>query len=137
VKHSLIAFGVAQGEGEMERLAVTSREMLQVERTQRGFATQQFLSNITMDGLYKVAYVALRSRGRIDQSVKFDDFVDGWSITMSDPELIARRKAIAEQLAAQGATASQIMAAVEADDLLGPPDEDDTGAEVDPTQTTA
>lgn len=85
---ALIVFGVQLGEdGELEPLAVTSREMLQCERQWKGFNAQEFFGNVSILNLYKVAYVVLRFRGdeRVPRGMTFDDFIDEWSVSLGDP----------------------------------------------------
>jgi hypothetical protein len=101
----------------MQPLSVTSREMLQCERRYKGFSSQEFFTNITIEHLYRVAYVVLGLRGQLDKSVKLDEFIDGWAVQFRDPVDQAR-----ERRAAAG------------DDEF---DDDEVGSEVDPTQMTA
>lgn len=142
--HAVSVFGVAEGDGEFERLAVTSREMLQVERSYRGFSAQAYFKDVTIENLYKVAYVVLRMRGRIE-TVKnggptYEEFVDGWSVMLNDPEHLARAKALAQKLADEGASIEDINEALATQ--LGPgydatEEDEGSGQPVDPTQAIA
>ena len=111
--HSLIVFGIAEGDGEMRPLSVTSREMLQCERRYKGFSAQDFFQRVTVENLYRVAFAVLGLRGQLDKAVKFDEFIDGWSVEFGDPS----EKAPSSDTESDG--------------------DDDIGSEVDPTQTTA
>jgi len=124
--------GIARGDDEFETLAVTSRELMQVERTYKGFSAQSFFQTVTMENLYRVAYVVLKMRGdeRVDSKMRYEDFVDAWSVMPSDPDEIARRLAIAKALAAEGASLEEIQAAVTAPAT-------DEESEADPTHPTA
>src|SRR5262245_16781669 len=109
---AILTFGVAEGDEDLRPLSVTSREMLQVERTVKGFATVEFLQTVTIEGLYRTAWVVLRMRGEIEMSVKYDEFIDGWSVSLADPRAALRRKALAVQLANEGKSPDQIASAI-------------------------
>lgn len=134
---AIVTFGVAEGDEDFRALSVTSRELLQVERTVKGFATQEFLQRVTIEGLYRVAWVVLRHRGEVEAAVKFDQFIDDWSVTLSDPRAALKRKALALQLASEGKDPNQIAGAIMAADLDGDDETYGGGEAADPTQTTA
>ncbi len=138
--HAISVMGIAEGDGEFERLAVTSRELMQVERSYKGFSAQSFFQTVTMENLYRVAFVVLKMRGRLDAKAKFDEFIEAWSVSPTDPAEIARRFALARAMAEQGAGVDEIQAAVLAD-MSEPkpegPDGETVGVEVDPTHPTA
>lgn len=138
---AILTFGIAEGDEDFRPLSVTSREMLQVERTVKGFATVEFLQQVTIEGLYRTAWVVLRMRGDVDMAVKFDEFIDAWSVSLADPRAALRRKALAVKLANEGVSPDQIAAQIMAADLdRDQGDEGDTyggGDAADPTQTTA
>lgn len=133
--HTILKFGVAEGDGEWMLLAVTSRELLQVERTVKGFATAAFMQDVKLEGLYRIAHVVLRMRGAVPTGKTFDEFIDEWSVDMNDPTQKARRKALAGRLAAEGKTPGEIVAA-----LVVSSDDDEAAAEseseADPIQPT-
>jgi hypothetical protein len=115
-KRELIAFGYAHEDDETwSRMAVTSREMLGVERQTKGFSANTFFTNVTVEGLYRVAYVVLKIRGGLPKTVPYDEFVNTHDVRFRDP---------AEPDSAPG------------DGDQGD-DDDETGSEVDPTTQTA
>lgn len=80
-KRSLIEFSYAHNEDEeWTTLAVTSREMLAVERSVKGFTAQSFFGSVTISGLYRVAHVALRLRGDVEATMTFDQFVEAYDV---------------------------------------------------------
>jgi hypothetical protein len=132
---AILTFGIAEGDGEYETLAVTSREMMQVELRTKQWNTTEFFQNISITGLYRVAYIVLGVRGRIEvkgeNAVSFDDFADSWSVTLNDPAAMIRRRAIAMAMQAEGKSPDEVLAAIvnsAIDDQVGP-------GEVDPTRT--
>lgn len=149
--HAIYTFGVAEGDGEWESLPVTSRDMLEAERSWKGFSAQTFFANVTVENLYRLAFTTLRRRGRIEAGkggTRFDEFVDEWSVQFDDPDEIRRRLDFARKLASGGASAGEIQAAVierearrkagehvDEDEAGGDPDEEDKGD--DPSRPTA
>lgn len=80
-KRALIEFSYAPVEAdEWSNLDVTSREMLAVERSVKGFTAQSFFGSVSMTGLYRVAHVVLRLRGEVDKGVTFDEFVEAYDV---------------------------------------------------------
>jgi hypothetical protein len=78
---ALIEFSYAASEDEeWTTLAVTSREMLAVERAIKGFTANSFFADVSVRGLYQVALVVLRVRGVIERAVTFDQFVEGYDV---------------------------------------------------------
>jgi hypothetical protein len=86
-KRSLIEFSyAAEEDDEWTTLAVTSREMLAVERTVKGFTAQTFFASVTVQGLYRVAHVVLRLRGTIAKEVTFEEFVAAYDVKFGSAE---------------------------------------------------
>lgn len=111
-RRALIEFAYAAAEDEQwSTLAVTSQEMLAVERQVKGFTANTFFTNVSVSGLYRIAHVVLRVRGLVERTMTFDDFVEGYDVKLGpdngDPQ-------------------------IERDE-----DEDEPGSEADPTQPTA
>lgn len=78
---ALIEFAyAAEDDEEWTTLAVSSREMLAVERTVKGFTANSFFADVSVGGLYRVAHVVLRLRGTIDKGVTFDQFVELYDV---------------------------------------------------------
>lgn len=83
---SLITFGYAhQDDEQFSALAVSSREMLTVERSVKGFSANTFFTNVTIEALYRVAFVVLKARGDIDRAMPYDQFVDTYDVSPQDP----------------------------------------------------
>lgn len=95
---------------EWTTLSVVSREMLAVERQVKGFTANTFFANVSVGGLYRVAYVVLKVRGDLDKALTFDQFVESHDVKF-------------------GAAPGE---ATEADD-----EADEVGSEVDPTRPAA
>lgn len=107
---ALIEFAYAhQDAEEWSNLAVTSREMLAVERQVKGFTANSFFANVTVGGVYQMAYVILKLRGEVERTVTFDEFVESHDVKLGP-----------ERASEDGAG-----------------DEDETGSEADPTQPAA
>ena len=132
--HAISVMGVARGDDEFERLAVTSRELMQVERSFKGFSAQSFFQTVTIENLYRVAFIVLRMRKdeRLDPKIKYEDFCDEWSVSPSDPDDIKRRMTLARKLADEGAGVEEIQAAV-----IAMVDDETAQGEADPTHPTA
>lgn len=74
---ALIEFAyAAETDDEWSTLRVTSREMLAVERTVKGFTANSFFADVSVAGLYRIAWVVLRLRETIDKTVTFDEFTN-------------------------------------------------------------
>lgn len=112
VSRALITFGVAHIDApDWSSLAVTSREMMAVERQTKGFTANGFFTNVSISGLYRIAYVVLKVRGQLDKAITFDEFVEQYDVKLRDPS---------------------------ADDVPAPgDDEDDEQIGADPTDTAA
>lgn len=130
---TMLTFGIARGDDELESLAVTSRDMLQVERTVKGFATAEVLQRVTIEALYRIAYATLRRQGRVEADVKYEEFVNEWSVSLDDPAKSKRRQALANRLLAEGMSAADVMAQV----ALRDDEADEAVTTEDPTQPTA
>lgn len=110
---ALIRFGYAhEDDATWSLMAPTSREILAVERQTKGFSANTFFTNITVEGLYRVAYVVLKVRGSLPKGLSYDEFVNTHDVQFRDPE-------------------------PPADAPDAPGGDDETGDEVDPTTQTA
>jgi len=78
---ALIEFAYAHADAdEWSNLAVSSREVLAVERQVKGFTANTFFANVSVGGLYRIAHVVLRLRGEVDKAVTFDEFVESHDV---------------------------------------------------------
>lgn len=85
-RRSLIVFGYAHEDDEQwSALEVTSREMLAVERQVKGFSANAFFTNVSVEGLYRIAYVVLRVRGDLPAKTLYEDFVSTYDVKFGDP----------------------------------------------------
>lgn len=111
-KRSILEFAYAyESDDEWSTLAVTSREMLAVERAVKGFTANSFFKDVTVGGLYRIAHVVLRLRGAIDVTTTFDQFVDTHDVRFASTDSGEPDK--------------------------GDDDDDEVGSEANPTATTA
>lgn len=110
---ALIRFSYALADAdEWTGIEVTSREIMAVERRIKGFTANGFFSDITVTGLYQIAYTALGMRGGLAPDVRtFDAFVEAYDVRFKHPDEVAAPAAGDE--------------------------DDETGSEADPTQPTA
>lgn len=112
-KRSILEFAYAhEADDEWSTLAVTSREMLAVERAVKGFTANSFFKDVTVGGLYRIAHVVLRLRGAVDVTTTFDQFVETHDVRFASTEPAQPN---------------------EGDD----DDDDEVGSEANPTATTA
>jgi hypothetical protein len=85
-RRALITFGYAGPEDdEWLPMAVTSREMLQVERQVKGFTANGFFKDVSITGLYRILFVVLRMRGGRELPPDFEAFVDTFDVKFGDP----------------------------------------------------
>lgn len=110
---ALITFGYAHvDDDDWSALAVSSREMMAVERQTKGFTANSFFTDVSISGLYRIAYVVLKVRGEVDKAVSFDLFVDTYDVKLRDPS-------------------------APEDEASDDDEDDETGSEADPTHAAA
>jgi hypothetical protein len=85
-RRALITFGYAhEDDVDWSAMAVSSREMLAVERQTKGFSANSFFTNVSTEGLYRVAFVVLKVRGDLPKTVSYDEFIATHDVSFSDP----------------------------------------------------